>query len=364
MRLFTLFFSAAGAALLAAAFTPLSRRLALAVGAIDQPGERKIHSTPIPRLGGLAVILSIVIVVTVLAATGKIGADAQESNLLMGIAIGILPVLIISVIDDIRPLPPLPKLLAQTVSASIAVFDFGIKLAPTVHLFGKELSLGWLAIPISILWIVGVTNAFNLIDGLDGLSAGLALISAISLAGVSLLQGANGVASLALIVAGALLGFLPSNLYPARMFLGDSGSAPVGYILACIVIGGISPRVSAGMAILVPVVVLGLPIADTLISICRRTVRRMVSSEPTNILEGDMQHIHHRLLQMGLHQKEAVFILYVIGIALSACAIGSMFMTSQSAALLLLTIMTASFVGISRLGYDEFALIRRGVVLS
>jgi UDP-GlcNAc:undecaprenyl-phosphate GlcNAc-1-phosphate transferase len=363
MRLLVLLLSAAAAALLSAALAPLTRRLAFAVGAIDRPGERKIHSTPIPRLGGLAVVASTAAIITVLAFLGKIDQEIAASDLLSGIALGLLPVLIFSIIDDVRSLPAFPKILAHTWGACIAVFGFGIKLGTTIHLFGREFHLGWMAIPISLLWIVGVTNAFNLIDGLDGLSAGLALISSVTLAGVSLLQGSYGVASLALILAGALLGFLPFNLYPARIFLGDSGAASVGYVLSVLVVGGISPRVSAGMAILVPVVVLGLPIADTLISICRRTLRRIITSERINILEGDRQHIHHRLLELGLHQKDAVLVLYVIGIALSGCAIGSMFMTSRNAALLLMTIMAASFVGISRLGYDEFALIRRGVVL-
>ena len=362
MTLLALLVPAVIAALITAALAPLTRKLAFAVGAIDRPGERKIHSAPVPRLGGLAVLISAAVVLFALR-TVKPFDHLLNSRLLVGLAIGILPVLAISILDDIRPLSPLPKLLAQIAAAVIAVISFGIRLGPDVHLFGKVIHLGWWAVLISIVWIVGVTNAFNLIDGLDGLSAGLALISSLSLAGVSLLQSSYGVAAVALVVAGALVGFLPFNVYPARMFLGDSGAASIGYILACIAVGGISPRVSAGMAILVPVVVLGLPIADTLISICRRVVRRMANAESFNILEGDRQHIHHRLLELGLHQKDAVLILYVIGIVLSGCAIGSMFLTSQSAALLLLTIMAASFVGISRLGYDEFALIRRGVML-
>ncbi len=363
MRLFVILLSAAGAALLSTALSPLVRRLAVAVGAIDQPGKRKVHSTPVPRLGGLAVIASSGAIIGLLVLIGKIDAEIVSSRLLIGIALGILPVLIVSIIDDVRPLPALPKLTAELIGAAIAVFGFGIKLGTAVHLFGRELNLGWTAIPISILWIVGVTNAFNLIDGLDGLSTGLALISSVSLAGVSLLQGSYGIASLALILAGALFGFLPFNMFPARIFLGDSGALSVGFILACIVVGGISPRVSAGMAVLVPVVVLGVPIADTIISICRRIARRIINSERINILEGDRQHIHHRLVELGLHQKHAVLVLYSVGIALSLCAIGSMFMTSQTAALLLLTILAASFVGISRLGYDEFAVIRRGLVL-
>ena len=351
------------AALISALLTPVVRRLSLRVGAIDRPDPRKIHSTPVPRLGGLAVVVSVVVVLGVVRLIERSGFETplEGSDFFLAVGLGAIPVFFISVWDDIRPLRPAPKFAAQFAGACIAI-AMGVRLGPDVHLFGTAIHLGWLAIPIAILWIVGITNAFNLVDGLDGLSAGLAMISAISLAGVSALVGMSGLASAAIILAGALLGFLRYNMYPARIFLGDTGSCTVGFYLACLTLQG-SSVMTAGLAVLLPMVVLGLPLAETLISMMRRSLRRMSGKDSSSIFEADREHIHHRLLALGLDHRRAVLTLYGVGLTLAAFGFASLYVNHDGAALLLLTLLIAAFIGVKRLGYDEFALLRRGVVL-
>jgi UDP-GlcNAc:undecaprenyl-phosphate GlcNAc-1-phosphate transferase len=164
--------------------------------------------------------------------------------------------------------------------------------------------IGWTAILLSIIWIVGLTNAFNLVDGLDGLSAGLAFISAVSLGAVSIVAQKPSMATASFIVAGALLGFLPFNIFPARVFLGDAGATAVGFTLACLALGGGS-TLSAGMAILVPVLVLGLPIADTVVTVARRSLRKLELKTSKGMFDADRDHFHHRLLTLGLSRPSA-----------------------------------------------------------
>ena len=340
--------------------TPLARRLALRVGAVDQPGPRKMHLHPTPRLGGLAVVASACVVAALVQFVNNPGLHKFDPRLLTGLALGVLPVLFVSIWDDIRPLRVLPRFLAQFAGAGVALL-YGIQLGPRVHIFALDLSIGWLAAPISLLWIVGVTNAFNIVDGLDGLSAGLALIAAFSLVGVGLMTGRIALASISVILAGALTGFLPYNLFPARIFLGDTGSTAVGFWLACLALRGGS-TLSAGMAILVPILVIGVPLTETLVSMVRRFVRR-IEKRGGGLFSADREHIHHRLVASGITQRRAVILLYSAGVVAAGAALVSLFLTTQAAAVLVVTVLAAAAIGITRLNYDEFALVRRGVVL-
>jgi len=222
---------------LSAVLTPPVRRLALRIGAIDRPEPRKVHRQPIPRLGGLAIVASAAITFVPLWWLALRDAATFPSGLSAGVGFGLLPILAISIRDDIRPLGSAPKFLAQTLGTVVAV-AFGVCLAPTVHIFGQSVEIGFLAVPLSVVWLVGVTNAFNIVDGLDGLSAGLALISAGSLVSILAVAHQMPMAAAALVVAGAILGFLPYNLYPARIFLGDSGATAIGFALACFALKG------------------------------------------------------------------------------------------------------------------------------
>lgn len=342
------------------ALTPLFRRLALAVGAVDRPDPRKVHSRPVARLGGLAVVISVALILAAGCLGFLPGGPRLPHELQVGLGIGLLPILVISIVDDIRRVPALPKLLAHLAGAGIAVAA-GVSLAPEIHMFGRAIHLGIWAIPLSVLWIAGLTNAFNLVDGLDGLSAGLALISAGSLTGVFLLAGQATMAGATCVLAGALVGFLPYNVYPAKVFLGDSGATAVGFCLAGFALRG-GATLSAGFATLLPVIVLGLPVAETMISIARRVMKR-VAGGAAGVMEADRDHIHHRLLALGISHRRAVRLLYGVGLALALSGLASVLITAREAGLLLLALLAAGFVGVARLGYDEFAVIRNGLVL-
>jgi UDP-GlcNAc:undecaprenyl-phosphate GlcNAc-1-phosphate transferase len=347
------------AAALAYLFTPFAARLAVLVGAVDMPGERKVHTTPIPRLGGLAVVASIAITVAA-APFLTSGRWKLPRELMLPMAAGVLPILLISIVDDIRGVAARWKLAAHALGALIAV-TLGITLAPVVHLFGSPIHIGWFAAPLSVAWIVGVTNAFNLIDGLDGLSTGLAFISAICMAAVFAIVGQPGMAVVSLVLGGALAGFLPFNVHPARLFLGDTGATAIGFCLAAFALRGGS-TLSTGFAALLPVFILGLPIADTLIAMVRRTMNRGERRQG-GVFQPDRDHIHHRLLALGIDHGRAVLVLYGAGLVLAGAALVSVFVTTREAAMMVMALLLAGIVGIQRLGYDEFAFIRRGTVL-
>ena len=353
---------AALAALAGALFlTPAARRLSFAVGALDMPGGRKIHQVPTPRLGGAAVLTSILAVLAAVHFFAPVESQHLDSRVMLGIALGLLPVILVSVIDDLRSIGALPRLTAHVFGAVLAVAA-GVRLNPEVHLFGTEISLGWMAVPLSILWIVGVTNAFNLVDGLDGLSAGLALISALSLGAVSIAVARYEMAIAAFVIAGALAGFLPYNFHPASIFLGDTGAAGIGLLLGCIALRGGS-TLNAGLAVLVPVLVLGVPITETLISMSRRLVRGFEVGEDSGVFRSDRGHFHHRLLELGLDHRTAVLTLYAVGLVLAVAAFGSVLLTYSYAAALLGALVAAAFIALRRLAYEEFAFIRRGTLL-
>jgi UDP-GlcNAc:undecaprenyl-phosphate GlcNAc-1-phosphate transferase len=358
--LFRLLGPAALAALLGFLLTPVARRLSVGLGALDEPDARKVHTEPMPRLGGLAV-LAATGAVLLLGAWGVLGPYVQLGPpLSRGIAYGLVPVVAISLLDDVKGVRARWKALAHVVGAIVAV-SAGVALNPEIHFLGAPLEIGLLAAPLSALWIVGVTNAFNLVDGLDGLSAGLALISAISLGAVFLVAGERVTAGCVFVLAGALLGFLPFNLYPARIFLGDTGAASIGFVLACFALKGGS-TLSAGFATVLPLLVLGLPIAETLISMARRLARR-AQHGGSGVFEADRDHIHHRLLSFGVGHRQAVLILYGVGLLCAGMGFVSLFVNSRQAGLLLAALLLAAFIGVQRLGYDEFALLRRGIVL-
>jgi UDP-GlcNAc:undecaprenyl-phosphate GlcNAc-1-phosphate transferase len=323
------------------------------------PGERKVHTVPIPRLGGLAVVASIAMVLF-----GSVwlsgGRWRLSPHLAPGLGLGVLPVLMISLLDDVKSVGAYKKFLAHVAGAIIAV-GFGISLAPVVHLFGMAIPVGILAAPLSVLWLVGVTNAFNIIDGLDGLSAGLALIASTSMAAVFALLGQADMAGVALVLSGALVGFLPYNTHPARLFLGDTGATAIGFALAAFALKGGS-TLSSGFAALLPVFILGLPIADTFIAIVRRTLGRL-ETHTGGMLVPDRNHIHHRLLALGIDHARVVLILYGAGLVLAGAALVSVFLTARDAALVVAALLLAGFVGVHRLGYDEFAFLRRGLLL-
>lgn len=355
--------------------TPLVRSLALCVGAIDRPGERKVHTLPIPRMGGLAVVLSALLAILVGMVVDHLAGieprfDATNwAPILLGGAL----VFLVGLWDDIRPVPAGIKLVFQAMAAGVAIW-FGI-LIERVSLFGTDiLELGALAIPLTFLWIVGITNAFNLVDGLDGLAAGLASISAGTSAVIFILRGDSHDALFLLILLGALLGFLRYNFNPATIFLGDSGSLFVGYVLAVAAITG-SQKGATALAVVTPLLIFGLPIVDTLLSMVRRFVsglrprqRAKVSLKEQlhgakRIFEADQGHIHHRLIALGFSHRNAVLILYSFAVGLSALALISVMAQYRNAAVILIVFGLATYIGVHKLGYKEIVFLKTGTLL-
>ncbi len=305
--------------------TPYTIKIAEKVGAVDIPKDkRRMHKKVMPRFGGPAVILgflvSVIYLLIVMSIEGSInlfGMDEYGKKLL-GFFLGIVIITITCVIDDIKEIKPIFKLVGQLLAA-IVVVSFGITIDDINVRFIEIPELGeFVQSLITILWIIGVTNAINLIDGLDGLSSGITAISAISLLIIFILNGSPAVA-VVLITAltGALVGFLPFNFAPAKTFIGDTGSNFLGFAISIIAILGVAKTYTA-VVIVLPIIVLGLPIFDTLWAIIRRLIK---GKSIKAVFKGDKGHLHHRIVRMGFSQKQAVLILYGISASFGLFAI-------------------------------------------
>jgi UDP-GlcNAc:undecaprenyl-phosphate GlcNAc-1-phosphate transferase len=299
----------AAALLITFAATPIVKSFAHRVGAIDVPKDgRRMHTHPIPRLGGLAIFLGFLLSVVLFA---NIDMEVQ------GILLGAVVVVIVGVIDDIVPLPALLKFTLQIVAALIAVFhgvEINIISNPAFWGAAEYLNFGVLTVPVTVLWIVAITNSVNLIDGLDGLAAGVSAISSFTMLIIALVVADLNVAVIMAALAGSCLGFLPYNRNPARIFMGDTGALLLGYILATVSIIGLF-KFYAIISFVVPVLVVGLPLFDTAFAIVRRVLRGRSPMSP------DRGHFHHRLIDMGLSQKQAVAIAYAISGILGLSAV-------------------------------------------
>ncbi len=283
------------AALIAYTLTPPVRVLAFKIGAVDVPlDNRRMHTKPIPRVGGLAIYMSFLLATLLFC-------DFTPELISIWIGGGIITIL--GVIDDICHLKPGIKLVVQLLSAVFAVVNGCV--IDHINLGGEYIMLGMFSYPLTILWIVGLTNAINIIDGLDGLACGVSLISAISLFCVVLLQGDGSHAVVTAILAGACLGFLPFNSNPARIFMGDTGALFLGYALAVISVQGVF-KLHAVLSFAAPLLVFAFPLLDVSFAIFRRL---LAGKSP---FAADRGHLHHRLVDMGFTHKESVKILYAI----------------------------------------------------
>jgi UDP-GlcNAc:undecaprenyl-phosphate GlcNAc-1-phosphate transferase len=338
-----LFAAAALAFGLALAVTPPVRRWAFKCGAVDRPEARKVHRRLMPRMGGMAVYIGFV---TAVLLTREI--TPQVAGLLAGGSL----ILLIGILDDTRGLSPRLKLAGQ-VAAALAVIPFGLKVEFLTNPFGGDaIDLGLLAIPVTVLWLVSVTNAVNLIDGLDGLASGTSSIAALTLAAVVWIDignnnggssGQGDAVALALILVAAVLGFLRYNFYPARIFLGDSGSMFLGFSVAALAVMGLA-KVATFISVVVPMVVLGIPILDTLFAI----VRRLFGRRP--IFSPDKEHLHHRLMDLGLSHRQTVLSIYAVNLLLGLSAIVMTLLTPKQAVLMLLLLSTAVLLLANKIG--------------
>ncbi len=281
--------------------TPAVIAIAGKINAIDVPkDERRVHKKPIPLIGGLAIFYGFVISVMCFAVIDRPT---------MGILCGALIMVTVGVIDDMRDLNAKIKLLFQILAALIVVY-FNIEIQyianPFAAWFGPQyINLGLWSIPITVIWIVGVTNAVNLIDGLDGLAVGVSSIASVALLSLTLISQNLNAAIITAALAGAGFGFLPYNFNPAKIFMGDTGSTFLGFTLACISIQGLM-KMYAIISFAIPVLILGLPIFDTVFAILRRVAKKQ------SIMTPDRGHLHHRLIDMGFSQKQTVGILYTL----------------------------------------------------
>lgn len=318
------------------ALTPLVRRLAIAAGAVDQPGKRKVHSKPVPCWGGLGIYLGFAAAVLVSLPLSKSTA---------GLLLGGLVALVVGMIDDWREISPWAKLSGQILAAAVAVGS-GITVKFVTNPFGGLINLGYFSVPLTILWMVAITNAINLVDGLDGLAAGVAVISSATVAVVSCQQGSPLVALCATLLAAATLGFLPHNFHPARIFMKDAGSNFLGFMLAALAALGLTKTATA-YSLILPILILGIPIFDMLFAIVRRIL------QGRHIFTPDRGHLHHRLLDLGLSQRQAVLLIYGVNLLLGGSAVLLTHLTTGQGLLMLTLLLTAVLVAANRVGLFE-----------
>lgn len=298
------------AMLVSFAMTPLVKRLAYKIGAIDVPKDnRRMHKRPIPRLGGLAIFIGCLVSLLLFA-------DIDRG--LQGILLGACLIVAVGVVDDAHPLGAGVKFILQIVAALIAVWH-GVVIQtianPIAFITGNPYwNFGIWAVPITVIWIVAVTNSVNLIDGLDGLADGVSTIAALTMLIIALLMGDLEAAIITAALVGACVGFIPYNRNPAQIFMGDTGSTFLGFMLATVSVIGLF-KLYAVISFIVPFIILGFPIFDT----CSAFTRRILKGQ--NPMKADRSHTHHKLIDMGMNQKQAVATLYLVAGVLGLFAV-------------------------------------------
>ena len=331
------------------------RNTAMAHGWLAAPSfDRHVHKTPLPRLGGVAIFLAFLCSIALSALLKiwlhdpRIGFSTQS---LPAILVPSLLVFLLGLYDDLRGAGPYLKFGAQALAASMLYFG-GLRISDLPVVFGAHQFPWFIGLPLTILWVLAITNAFNLIDGLDGLAAGSALFSTLVVFVVTLLGNSWLVALLTIALAGAILGFLRFNFNPATIFLGDCGSLFVGFILSALALEG-AQKAPTIVAVAIPVVSFGLPILETTLSV----LRRIISGRP--VFTADREHIHHKLLQRGLSHRQVVIVLYGVSALFGLLSLFLLWPTGSTLGLVLAVLGTGIWLGVQHLGYLEFGELRR-----
>ena len=328
-------------------FTPVFRNLYLFLGFVDQPdNDRKIHNRPIPRAGGVAIAVSYIAAFLIVHLIS--GILDQRLALVFKVLPSVSVIFAVGIVDDLWGLKPWQKLVGQLVACGIACYS-GILIMDIVGVHERA----WWTVPVTILWLLASTNAFNLVDGLDGLAGGVGLFATLTILIAALLQGNLALAMATVPLVGCLLGFLRYNFAPATVFLGDSGSLVIGFVLGCY--GIIWTQKSATLlGMMAPVMALSIPLLDVGLAIVRRFLRR----QP--IFSADRGHIHHRLLDRGMSPRQAAIVLYAL---CSLVAIFSLLYSqshsNQVASVIVLVFCAVAWMGIQYLGYAEFTFAGR-----
>ncbi|WAA12140.1 glycosyltransferase family 4 protein [Fervidibacillus halotolerans] len=290
--------------ILSVLLVPLVKQLAIKIGAVDCPNERKVHKKIMPRLGGLAIYISFMIGITLFI---------HEAEKIFPIVIGSSLIVLLGILDDKYQLSAKVKFLGQIGAAVLTIFG-GIQMEYITLFSGEILEFGFFTIPLTIFWIVGITNAINLIDGLDGLAAGVSSIALLTIFGLSISMGNYFVALISIILLGGTLGFLIYNFHPAKIFMGDTGSLFLGYMISVLSILGFTKSVTF-FSLIIPIIILAIPIIDTLFAIVRRIVHNKPLSAP------DKNHIHHSLMKLGYTHRQTVLIIYMMSGLFSLAAV-------------------------------------------
>ena len=338
--------------------TPVLIRLCMRWGILDIPhGPRSVHEEPVPTMGGVAVYISFFLPFLLLVFYNNTISRTFLLNreILIGLFVSGSIVFGIGVYDDIKGMRPFMKLLFQCLAAVI-IYCFGFKIAVVSNPFGQPFELGIYSLPFTILWIVGVTNAINLIDGIDGLAAGVTFFTSIAILFIAIGMGNIYTIAFVSALAGGMLGVLKYNFPPAKIFLGDSGSMFLGFVLGAIAIRG-SQKGATAVALLIPIIVLGLPLIDTILAMARRLLRGVPISA------GDRQHIHHILVKSGFTKRQVAFLLYGLCVLFGMVALLVMVMKNQFAAGVLGVMFLIAMVSywVQRLGYFDIVRVQQGI---
>ena len=322
------------ALLISLILVPFVAKLAIKIGAVDKPNERKVHTKIMPRMGGLAIYLSFFAVLFL-----SHEMTMQHIGLLTGGTVLVL----VGIIDDKTDMPAKIKLLGQIFAACIVVAA-GVRVEfMTNFILGGVFPLYIFSVPFTVLWIVAITNAVNLIDGLDGLAAGTSIIAAATMAISGYATGQTEMASMALILIGASLGFLKYNFHPAKIFMGDTGSMFLGYNLSVLAIMGFTKSFTV-LSLVTPILVLAIPILDTLFAI----IRRKMNNKP--IFKPDKNHLHHCLLNYGFSHRNTVLIIYAVSAVLALCGLIMTYLNPAQGMCLLAVISVIIIYGAMKLG--------------
>ncbi|KXH84114.1 glycosyltransferase family 4 protein [Sporosarcina sp. HYO08] len=319
-----LFLALAVAFVAAIILTPLVIRLAFRIGAVDHPNYRKVHAAVMPRIGGLAIFGAFLIGYLLLR---------PEDEHATGILVGALIIILVGFLDDMFEITAKAKLAGQLVAAIVVVTWGGLQIEFINLPFLGQFDFGYLSIPITILWIIGITNAINLIDGLDGLAAGVSTIALVTITAMALIMGNVFVVATAAILAASSFGFLFYNFHPAKIFMGDTGSLFLGFMISVLAMLGF--KNVAVVSLIIPVIMLGVPISDTFFAIVRRIRMKQPISAP------DKSHLHHCLLRTGFSHRQTVLIIYGIAILFGVAAILFSQATIWGAIMLILVMLIA-----------------------
>jgi len=335
--------------------TRMVRDVATRRGWVSPPRDgRHVHQSPLPRLGGVAIFLAFSVSLALWLGLSLIFPRLIEGlapNTLLRIYVPACLIFCLGIYDDLKGAGPYLKFSVQAVAAGM-LFAGGMRVLDVPLLFGSH-SLPWfIGLPLTILWVVAVTNAFNLIDGLDGLAAGSALFSTMVVFVVSLVDRSWLGSLMSVTLAGAILGFLRFNFNPATIFLGDSGSLFIGFMLSALALAG-AQKAPTFVAVAIPVVSFGLPILETLLSV----VRRLISGRP--VFTADREHIHHKLLQMGFSHRQVVIVLYAVSAIFAMLSLFLLWPTGSTLGLVMAVVGTGIWLGVQHLNYLEFGELRR-----